>query len=300
MWGREKRIEMISDRKIAAVYFGLMQSGYEYHAAGKSSEDVRQWESFRDMPVSYDTAFFRGARQTTTGIYPYAARAAALEMAAFYVDEENEAFINEEAYRSKLAASGLIKDREQEFFAWVKGFPKSMHSVMHCQGFARYMQWEENWLKHQIRLRKHEIQKRDEVVSYFMKRQDTAVKKVFLALCPLKCTFASDYVVENGALYAIAGVLRLDETMHEFYGHLLQPFVFKYGDEIAALRNLHRLKVEDSFFGDRKEIGRLNAFKEYAVRELTAKISIDQYKLDLDKFILSLIKPLADTLGPIG
>lgn len=294
MWGREKRFELISEPRIAAIYFGLMQSGYEYYSAGKAQEDTRMWESWAKLPVSYDVSFFQGARQVTTGIYPFASRAAALEIATFFVDAQNGVFGDEETCLRKIHVSGVLKEREAaDFQSWVKGFPKALQDVMHCEGFGRYLQWEENWLKQQARMNKGSLQKCDDVASYFIKKYDTSVQNVSVVYCPLKCAFASDYVVENGTLYAVSGVLRLEAVLREYLRLLVHPFIMKYSDAITSLRNLHRLHVENANYGDKNDQAKLNTFEAYTVKELMALVEENRYKVELDKFLPALIKPFS-------
>ncbi len=294
MWGKEKRFAMIGEPRIAAIYFGLMQSGYEYYSAGKIQEDVRMWEAWAKLPVSYDVSFLKETRQVTAGIYPFASRAAALEMAAFFVDAQNGVFSDEETCLRKIHVSDILKERETaDFQGWVKGFPKVLRDVMHCEGFGRYIQWEEHWRRQQTRLNRGKLQKYDDVVSYFIKKYDLSVQNISVVYCPLKCAYASDYLVENGTLYAISGVLRLEAVLREFLRLLVHPFILKHSDAITSLRNLHRLRVENANYGDKTDQAKLNTFEAYTIQELMVLIEENRYKVELEKFLPSLIKPFS-------
>lgn len=290
MWGKEKRFDIISEPRIAAIYFGLMQGGYEYFSAGKAREDVKLWESWAKMPVSYDTSFFTEARQATPGIYPFSPRAAALEMASFYVDMQNGIFTDEEACLRKIRVSGIIKERElPDFTTWIMGFPKLMKSVMQCEGFASYINWEESWLKQQAKPHKQKLQKYDDVISYFSKKCNPTVSNAFIVYCPLKCTFVSDYFAEGDTLYFISGMLRLEAALKEFLHLMLHPLVQKHSDAICSLRNLHRLRVENTNYGDNNDQAKLAIFEEYAVGELIGLVEENRYKVELEKFLPSLL-----------
>ena len=293
MWGREKRFDLISEPRIAAIYFGLMQSGYEYYSAGKAREDITLWEAWVKMPVAYDASYFAGARQVTTGIYPFTPRAAALEMASFYVDLQNGTYTDAEGCMRKIYVSGLIKERElPDFVAWMKDFPKALKNVMECEGFARYLKWEEQGLKQQLKVQRQKLQKYDDALTYFAKKYNPPASNAAVVYCPLKCTFATDYLTENETLYAIAGVLRLDAALHEYLHYMLKPFIAKHADAVTALRNILRLRIEGANPLDKSDQAKLSAFEEYAVRELFALVEDNKYKVELDKFLPSLLKTL--------
>ena len=295
MWGRKHRFEIISSPKISAVYFGLLQGGYEYFASGRRPEDIRLWEGWRDLPIGYDTSFFKLARQSTSSAYPYWPRAAMLETATFFVDAQSARFQDFKAYHLHISAADNIQDRErnQDFWNWVKGFPKALCNVMSCAGFGHYRLWEESWVRQQADAHRQALQHLEKVISYYIRRYGLPVAKVSVVLCPLKCKYSADYHRQQDAFCAIAGELRPDSVLHEFLHLVMHPLVQKHSDAILALRNLHRLGLEESYFLVEGERGKLYAFEEYAVREVAELAAGGKYQTGLEQYLLSLIKALA-------
>lgn len=69
---------------ISAIYFALLQNGYDFYAIERDLLTVNRLDSF----ASSDRGaypFFSEVRQNTCAVYPYWPRAALLETAAFYL-----------------------------------------------------------------------------------------------------------------------------------------------------------------------------------------------------------------------
>ena len=86
--------------------------------------------------------------------------------------------------------------------------------------------------------------------------------------------------------------MRLEAALHEFLHLILHPLVLKHSDTITALRNLHRLRVDSANYGEKNDQAKLSVFEEYAVREITGLVEENKHKVELDKFLPSLLKML--------
>ena len=295
MWYKRRRFEVIGREMISAVYFGLMKGGYEYYAAGKGSETVKLWERWRDLPISYDPGFFKAARQLSITAYPYWPRAAMLEEATFFLNEGKNDFQDLNAYKASINVIPSLQDRDrnQDFWSWVHHFPTALEGVMESQGFRQYIQWEQGWIKHQAKVHAHDVRVLDNIISYIIRRCDPGVKKVSVVLCPLKCTFAADYKRLGDTFYAFVSEFRKEAVLHEFLHMVIHPLIQKNADAIVALRNLQRLNLDNAYYLDQSEQGRLNALEEHAVRELSDLITDGKYKTDLQALLMEIIKSLS-------
>ena len=82
-----KQITITCIREISAIYFALLQCGYDYYSIERSRNHNGRIQSFigtEDVPP-----FFYGIKQDTCEVYPYWPRAAILETASFYLSADH-------------------------------------------------------------------------------------------------------------------------------------------------------------------------------------------------------------------
>ena len=85
-----KQITITCIREIYAIYFALLQCGYDYYSIERSRNHNGRIQSFigtEDVPP-----FFYGIKQDTCEVYPYWPRAAILETASFYLSADHSRF----------------------------------------------------------------------------------------------------------------------------------------------------------------------------------------------------------------
>ncbi len=63
--------------EISAIYFALLQSGYDYYAMERSQDHISHIQGY--IGAENSTPFFAGVKQNTCKVYPYWPRAAILE-----------------------------------------------------------------------------------------------------------------------------------------------------------------------------------------------------------------------------
>lgn len=68
--------------KISAIYYGLLQAGYDFYIPERSAEHIRHIMKYRNR--KHQDTFFSGAKQDTCDVYPYWPRAFMMESAAFF------------------------------------------------------------------------------------------------------------------------------------------------------------------------------------------------------------------------
>lgn len=67
--------------EISAIYFALLQSGYDYYTMERSQNHISYIQEY--IGAENTTLFFAGVKQNTCEVYPYWPRAAILETASF-------------------------------------------------------------------------------------------------------------------------------------------------------------------------------------------------------------------------
>ena len=262
-----KNIPMIS-----AIYFALLQSGYNYYSFERDTKAVKEIQSF----ISSDHCkfpFFSETRQNSCEVYPYWPRAAMLETAAFFIDLPHARFINFEAYKNIIYSAKNISDaeRNQEFWNWIIQLPAALQQVTQSDCLRRYLEWENRWIEAQNQACKNELRRISNLLNVCMEKFGSPFESIKIVINPIKCVYSSDYHNIDGDLTICLGELREDSIIHEFAHHIVHPAIEKRKDDILRC-SLEGLDVDASYFLDGGEEGKLNAFEEYMVRQLTAKI----------------------------
>lgn len=273
--------------EISAVYFALLQRGYDYYAMARDEahvESVRRYAN--DIAVS---DFFRDVRQDTCEVYPYWPRASLLEGAVFYLDAEGTQFNGFDKYREKIMKVGNLSDRERDhrLWKWIIGFPEALRKVMADENFARYLAWEKIWIEEQNRTYANELDMIQRILDICKEKYDSHVRDIRIVINPIKCVFSADYHMHDGCFVFCSGRFSMDSVIHEFLHHLVHPVVCRLRNNVLTCANGYP-GIDSSYYLDGDDEGRLNAFEEYAVRRLTNDVIENTYPDSIERYIDAL------------
>lgn len=104
-----EKIAITNNPVISAIYFALLQCGYDYYALERNEEHIRAVEALCQSAVL--PPFFSEVKQSTCEVYPYWPRAAMLETASFYLNSEDSGFADFEKYRDRSWLPGILPTR---------------------------------------------------------------------------------------------------------------------------------------------------------------------------------------------
>ena len=96
---KSDEMRIIQIPEISAIYYGLLQSGYDFYSIERSSEHVNALMKFTGKGSASD--FFAGTRQQTCEVYPYWPRAFILEAATFFLNDSRTAYRDMEGLRRR-------------------------------------------------------------------------------------------------------------------------------------------------------------------------------------------------------
>lgn len=285
--GFNEKMEISSIPAISALYFALLQCGYDYYSFERSAEHVNAIKIFREA----DTAlgFFSETKQNTCDVYPYWPRAAMLESATFYIRPDMNDFTDIKMYQNFIMSAGNISDAERgpSFWEWIVFFPRELKKVLLSDSFKNYMKWENQWIKQQNILHKNQLEFLKSCMDFCEKYYYSPVKSVQLVLSPIKCVYSSDYHIVDDRFIFCSGAFKIDSVIHEFLHHVVHPTVTKCKSHILAGKQNYE-NIDDSYYLAGDENGMLNAFEEFAVRSLTKKIQEGIFPTDLEAYIKTL------------
>ena len=145
-----KKLLISNNIAISAIYFALLQCGYDFYSIELDAPTVNKPGSFI-MSDSSEYGFFSEVRQNTCEVYPYWPRAAMLETATFYIDLPQACFVDFDAYKSKILSAKNISDieRNEMFWNWILQFPAALKNIFQSNCFSRYLEWENTWVEDQ-------------------------------------------------------------------------------------------------------------------------------------------------------
>ena len=217
-----------------------------------------------------------------------------LETAAFFIDLSQARFINFEEYKSIIYSAKNISDaeRNQAFWNWIIQFPAALRQVMQSDCFRRYLEWENRWIAAQNQISKDELRRISNILDVCKERFGSPFESMQIVINPIKCVYSSDYHNIGGDLTICLGELREDSIIHEFIHHIVHPAIENRKNEISR-RSLESLPVDASYFLDGGDEGKLNAFEEYMVRKLTAKMASGDIPNNIDIFFDGEMKDLS-------
>ena len=282
----EMRIIQIPE--ISAIYYGLLQSGYDFYSIERSSEHVNALMKFTGKGTAND--FFAGTRQQTCEVYPYWPRAFILEAATFFLNDSRTAYRDMEGLRRRIFSAGNITDRERDsgLWDWLEGFPEALRNVLADTGFSGYMEWEKKWIAGQNDACREELDMIRRCMETCTGRYDSPVKEIRICVNPIKCVYSSDYHLDGDRFVFTSGAFQAGSVIHEFLHHVVHPAVEAQKELILAKR-LADETIDESYYQAGSDRGILNAFEEMAVRFLTEEVMRDEYPGDLETYIKTIL-----------
>ena len=271
MWERAVNLTISNIPAISAIYYALLQGGYEYYPLDRDHAHADVIQSFahgsRALP------FFDGARQHSCDVNAFWPRAALLETVTFYLYPDFSEFADVEGFRRQVLSAGNIVPAEKgpAFWAWVKDFPAALRDVIQRSDFLDYLAWENQWIARQNEIHRSDLMQLEESLKACMDAYQSPVRHVRIVLSAIKCVYASDYHwTEDGFLFS-SGAFRMDSVLHEFLHHVVHPIVLQHSQVILSQKRTYS-GLDASYNLSNSPQGQLNAFEEHLVRSLTAKL----------------------------
>ena len=279
-----KKLLISNNIAISAIYFALLQCGYDFYSIELDAPTVNKLGSFI-MSDSSEYGFFSEVRQNTCEVYPYWPRAAMLETATFYIDLPQACFVDFDAYKSKILSAKNISDieRNEMFWNWILQFPAALKNIFQSNCFSRYLEWENTWVEEQNKKYQSNLRRIEDVLVTCMEKLNSPFQSIQIVLNPIKCAYSADYHLKDKTFIFCSGALSEESVIHEFIHHSVHPIVKNKKDEILRC-NLVILNLDASYYLNGSEAGKLNAFEEYIVRKLTNKILSGDIHENLDAF----------------
>lgn len=273
---------------ISAIYFALLQSGYDYYSLGRTQEQIKAVKSFYKPELS--SCFFSQAKQNTYETYLYWPRSALLESAVFYINSDMSQFSDFKAYKRFVMSASNLQDTERDdsFWSWMSAFPEELNKVINSEHFKEYLKWENVWIEQQNKANAKALTVLQDIIKKCIKQYNSSISDIKIVLSPIKCAYSSDYHITDKQLIFSSGAFNLESVIHEFLHHIIHPYIHKMQSHIlASKRNFDG--IDSSYYLSDNESGKLNAFEEYSVRTLTKEVSSQTQPDDLRKYILSLL-----------
>lgn len=273
---------------ISAIYYGLLQSGYDYYKMARNEEHINAIQTFRSSSC---LSFFANVKQNTCEAYPYWPRAALLESATLYLDRETFQWHNFNDYKTFVMSANNIQEQERDesFWEWVNSFPVELDKIVSCAGFKQYFDWETNWIREQERRYKEDISKIQNHLDYCINHYDVQFKNLKIVLSAIKCVYSCDYHTSVENFIFSTGDFSIDSVLHEYLHYVVHPIVCRYG-KLLINKKLIFDGIDSSYYFYDSENGIVNAFEEYAVRCLTKAFTEGVQPTDLTTYIEALIE----------
>lgn len=270
---------------ISAIYYALLQSGYEFFSLERSPRLCSIIKSYADNePVP---AFFSKVRQNTCNVYPYWPRAYILETASFYLNKSLSGFSDYASLERCILSAANISSEEKDhlLWTWIADFPAALKEVMDRTGFQQYLAWEAEWISEQNSRYHDELYLLDNLLLDCRKSYQPNCQDIRIVLCPIKCVYSSDYHISDGSFIYTSGDMRSASIIHEFMHMIIHPIIEQ---GITQTPQRRYPDIDDSYYLDASAQGHQNAFEEYAVRMLTEKIIKREKLPDLPSFLEQL------------
>ena len=286
-------VSLINKPEISAIYYALLHSNYDFYALEKDYNLIRKIEGFQKKKCDFDISFFSKVKQNSCEVYPYWPRAFSLETATFYICNNSWTVKDFNTYKQRIMSSQNIAEgeRNQVFWEWVQEFPTALRRVMTSNDFKIYFEWEELWIHQQNNLLEKNLQYVQKIIDICKKRYNSPVNKMSIILNPIKCAYSSDYIKVGNEFFCILGSFRIKSIIHEYLHHVVHQFIPRYDKLILNITSTYP-DVDPSYYLNGDEIGKINAFEEYIVCNLTSDIANREFPLDLDDYIKESINKL--------
>lgn len=282
MIGKQLQIEHMP--AISAIYFGLLQTGYDFYGYERPKAMVQHLSAFQSKQRRY--SFFQAVKQTSCQVYPYWPRAAILETASFYVDLTGFQFQNFSKCKEIIMSANNLREEERNdaLWTWISAFPAALNQVFLDSAFQTYFQWECGWIDEQNRLYAEELHTLQKHLQKCAVRYASPITEVHIVLNPIKCVYSSDYHIQGSRLVFSSGAFDSESVIHEFLHPVVHNFLLSRCGEILRY-DLRNLGLDPSYYLANDDAGHLNAFEEYFVRALTAQVAAGALPEDLSVFL---------------
>lgn len=272
---------------ISAIYYALLCGGYDFFAPEKPPEVIAALQQFA---AEEGVSFFAAARQSSCEVYPYWPRAAILETASFCLKGDGSGYADFPALRMRIMSAGNIArhERGEALWRWLADFPAALREVLQSADFRRYSMWEAAWLARQKDILREELQLLRGCLERCTARYGLPMRRVVVALSPIKCAYAADYHLMGETFVFSSGRFCGESVVHEFLHPAVHAAVEARRAEVLR-QDIHWPGVDASYYLDGGEAGRLNAFEEHCVRRLTAQVCRREETESLDDFVSALL-----------
>lgn len=272
------QLTFIAHKPISAIYFALLQCGYEFYSLDR---DEKLTECLRQFAASDAHAFFTEVKQNSCDAYPYWPRAALLESAAFYLTPDLQSFADLKAFKQTVMSAGNLTDadRTPAFWDWIANFPNALTQIVQSDAFALYFALETGWLMEQQIKHKADFQKLQALLSRCAEKYSSPITRVQIVQNPIKCVYSADYHIRADCLTVVSGAFSLSNVSHEFLHTVVHPFALAHQDAIQ--NSACTFAEQDPTY---RTAGMMNAFEEYVVRKLTEQVMNGEYP-DLQAFL---------------
>lgn len=280
-----KRILFSNKPEISAIYFALLQCGYDYYIFERNQEHINKVREFIfDKPIP---VFFSNIKQNTCEAYPYWPRAAILETASFYLSDDYSRYINFDNLRNKILSADNISENErnQNLWDWLTDFPISISQILNSNTFDRYLKWENEWITEQSTKNLTELRQLEYILKVCASKYNVPIQNIQLVINPIKCVYSSDYHFENNNFIYSSGAFKIESIVHEFLHPIIKPIILENKDILLKSYKVYE-HIDKSYYLTAN--GQVNAFEEYTVRKLTKDILNKKFPDNLTEYLISL------------
>lgn len=283
-----KQIRISSIREISAVYFALLQCGYDYYTPERSDAHIRLMHRFSNQLQVPE--FFHGIKQDTCQVYPYWPRAAILETAVFFLRPDLTGFTDFHQFKRKIMSASNIQNEERDhrLWDWIANFPSAVNTVISSEQFQSYYTWEQEWIAEENDRCRKMLDEAGPHLDLCINKYDSPVRTIEIVINPIKCVYAADYHTVENKLIFTSGAFRLDSMIHELLHTAVHPAIERFRDRILE-QQPHLPDIDPSYYLSGSETGVLNAWEDYAVRQLTSHILRNESPENIPAFLQDLL-----------
>lgn len=284
----EIKCRITNNKFISAIYFALLQCGYDYHLIGKDKSLVSEFSVFYKKE---NFPFFSYAKQNTCGSYSYWPRAALLETACYYINTDIFEWNNFGEYKNFIMkASNLTsEERNDNFLKWVYEFPPALKEVVQNRLFKSYLDWEDKWISKQNENHKDDLATLKKRIEFCAEYYGTAYTNLEILLSPIKCFYSCDHHFTDKTFVFSSGNFSIDGITHEFLHHIIHPIIERNKAKIINSR-CDFFEIDPSYYLSGGDTGKLNAFEEQTVRIITQRFADNLPVKSIDRFISDMLK----------
>ena len=270
--------------KISAIYYGLLQSGYDFYTYGRSTDHIKKLQAH--CKPNRSSAFFSKTRQNTCDVYPYWPRAFIMETATFFLNDRISDFQDFRVFRQKIMSASNIseKERNDSLWNWLADFPQELDSVLSDDSFSEYLELEGKWISEQKAIYRDELHMIQNCLETCADQYHSPVQRIQICINPIKCVYSSDYHLLGDCFVFSSGIMRADSIIHEFLHHVVHPFVEQQKTLVLEYKPINH-QIDQSYYLSDFNAGLINAFEETVVRSLTEEIMNGKYPKSILAYI---------------